>query len=67
MFFDSQQLMPAAPRSNAAGNRRTVSLPANGNGASARGKHMADQVTNQSAVAEQSQVRVLRMALPSSA
>jgi|HubBroStandDraft_6_1064221.scaffolds.fasta_scaffold125659_3 predicted PurR-regulated permease PerM len=28
---------------------------------------MADQVTNQSAVAEQSQVRVLRMALPSSA
>jgi predicted PurR-regulated permease PerM len=67
MFFDSQQLMPAASGSNAAGNRRTVSLPANGNGASARGKHMADQVTNQSAVAEQSQVRVLRMALPSSA
>jgi predicted PurR-regulated permease PerM len=59
--------MLAASRSNAAGNRRTVGLPANGNGASARGKHMPDQVTNQSAVAEQGQVRVLRMALPSSA
>ena len=36
------------------------------NGASARRKRMSDQVTNKSAVAEQSQVRVVEMALPSS-
>ncbi len=36
------------------------------NGASARGKRMSDQVTNKSAAAEQSQVRLLEMPPPSS-
>ena len=36
------------------------------NGSSARRKRMSDQVTNNSAVAEQSQARVMEMALPSS-
>jgi len=39
-------------------------LPANG--ASGRRKRMSDQVTNKSAVADQSQVRVVEMALPPS-
>jgi hypothetical protein len=37
------------------------------NGTSARRKRMSDQVTNKNAVPEESQVRVLEMALPSSA
>ena len=48
-------------------SRQTVSLQTTATSHLRAEKHMPDQDTNQSAVAEQSQVPVLRMALPSAA